>query len=232
LFIGNGTYSSGNFTTSGSGGNIGLGRALKLISSGTYNTGIGFNALYSVDTGSNNVGLGQGAGSIISGAGSDNLAIGSNAMGGNLGGNTGSFNIAVGASSLTSASFTGVGNTAVGRASGYYITSGTYNTFLGYNSGLNASQGATVTNSMALGNGTYTTADNQVVIGNTSVTQTLLQKGVGIGTSSPATALDIVGTTTIESGRNWVGYSVCYLATGALGHQTSAQLALLQCDPN
>jgi len=44
---------------------------------------------------------------------------------------------------------------------------------------------------MALGKGTYTTADNQVVIGNTSVTQTLLRGNVGIGTDSPTAKLDI-----------------------------------------
>jgi len=46
---------------------------------------------------------------------------------------------------------------------------------------------------MALGNGAYTTEDNQVVIGNTSVTQTLLNGNVGIGTTNPSEKLDVNG---------------------------------------
>jgi len=46
---------------------------------------------------------------------------------------------------------------------------------------------------MALGNGAYTTADNQVVIGNTSVTQTLLNGNVGIGTTASTNILSLGG---------------------------------------
>jgi hypothetical protein len=44
---------------------------------------------------------------------------------------------------------------------------------------------------MALGYGTYTTADNQVVIGNLNITQTLLRGNVGIGTTSPTDLLSL-----------------------------------------
>ena len=75
-------------------------------------------------------------------------------------------------------------NTASGYCAGYNITTGDSNTFLGYYAGRNASQLVSAQNSMALGNGTYTTANNQVVIGNTSVTQTLLNGNVAIGTTT------------------------------------------------
>lgn len=47
---------------------------------------------------------------------------------------------------------------------------------------------------------------------------------VGIGTSTPMSALDVYGTTTIETGRTHVGDLVCYLTDGALGHMTQAAL--------
>ena len=49
----------------------------------------------------------------------------------------------------------------------------------------------------------------------------VIQGKVGIGTSTPATTLVIVGTTTLSSGASYTNKVVCYLATGALGH----------CDP-
>ncbi len=66
-------------------------------------------------------------------------------------------------------------NVAVGHQAGRTITIGDSNTFLGYNAGYHASQLVSAQNSMALGANTYTTASNQVVIGDTSITQTILR---------------------------------------------------------
>jgi hypothetical protein len=73
---------------------------------------------------------------------------------------------------------TGANNTAFGNLAGHDITTGGTNTFVGYMAGDNASQKVDADNSMALGNGTWTTASNQVVIGNTSVTTMILRGAV------------------------------------------------------
>jgi hypothetical protein len=66
----------------------------------------------------------------------------------------------------------------------------TNSTFLGY--GANSSVDG-ITNSMALGNGAQVTASNQVVLGNSAVTKTLLNGNVGIGTTTPNSPLAVVG---------------------------------------
>jgi hypothetical protein len=81
-------------------------------------------------------------------------------------------------------------NTGAGAYAGYSITTGQQNCFLGYYAGYHASQKVDAINSMALGYGAYTTADNQVVIGNTDITETLLYGLVGIETT-PAAQLDV-----------------------------------------
>jgi hypothetical protein len=57
-------------------------------------------------------------------------------------------------------------NTAVGRAAGDTNTTGSYNTFIGYNADASANN---LTNATAIGNGAFVNASNKVVIGNTSV---------------------------------------------------------------
>lgn len=64
------------------------------------------------------------------------------------------------------------GNTFIGDGAGFTKTTGDYNTFIGYYAGRHASQLATAGNSMGIGNGAYTTASNQIVFGNSSVTDT------------------------------------------------------------
>jgi hypothetical protein len=85
-------------------------------------------------------------------------------------------------------------NVAIGANAGRSIVTGDSNTFLGNDAGYNASQLTSASNSMALGYGAYTTASNQVVIGNTSIAQTLLRGSVGIGTTTPYAKLSVTGT--------------------------------------
>jgi hypothetical protein len=85
-------------------------------------------------------------------------------------------------------------NTGIGGYAGASLTTGYLNTFLGFEAGYNAAQKVDAVNSMALGYGAYTTADNQVVIGNSSVTDVLIYGAVvidGGGLTVNETGLDV-----------------------------------------
>jgi len=154
------TYGTSNTFVGSGAGNFTL--------TGTNNVTLGLNNLANLTSGSQNVTLGASTGTNIS-SGSWNMLIGQSS------GNqitTQHANTAVGVNTLLSA--TSGNNTAIGYNSGRSMTSGSgANTFIGFQAGFNASQLATATNSMALGNGAFTTASNQIVFGNSSVTQIL-----------------------------------------------------------
>ena len=150
-------------------GNIGFGyQSLKGNTSGTYNTALGYNSLLANTTGSFNIGIGYYAlnGNTI---GVDNIAIGAQALQSNIGN---SHSIAMGYQS--SYITTGGQNVAIGYGSCYQVTTGSSNTFLGYFAGNNASQKIDAVNSMALGNSAFTTKSNQIVLGNASVVETVI----------------------------------------------------------
>lgn len=69
---------------------------------------------------------------------------------------------------------TGDDHTGVGHQAGLSLTGGNDSTFLGANAGNSGSQKVDAVNSMALGANTHTTADNQVVIGDSAVTEFVL----------------------------------------------------------
>jgi hypothetical protein len=97
-------------------------------------------------------------------SGASNTAVGREALKSLTGNNN---NTAVGYRALQLS--TADGNTAVGYQAGQAgtaITSGTYNTFLGYQA---QSNNNSYTNGMALGNGAVLTASNRIVLGNTSI---------------------------------------------------------------
>ena len=153
LFIGSG---SGNFTMGGTGDqggyNVGIGKGtLQANTIGNYNTANGMYSLY------------------LNTTGSSNTANGFSSLRSNT---TGNNNTANGYFSLYS-NTTGSNNTANGYNAGRSITTGGNNSFFGVDAGYHASQKVDATNSMALGYGAYTTASNQIVLGNGSITQIL-----------------------------------------------------------
>jgi hypothetical protein len=177
--------------------NFALGaNALLTNTTGEYNIAIGSSALLVNTTGVNNSAIGFSA-LLDNTTGEYNLAIGSSALEANTEGDfnvaigylalyvntTGNNNVAAGVIALYS-NTTGYNNVAAGFGAGRTIIDGNSNTFIGYEAGYHASQLSSAVNSMALGNGAYTTASNQVVIGNASVTQTLLRGNVLIGTAT------------------------------------------------
>lgn len=201
--------------------------SLNFNTSGTYNTGIGYYAGYSNRTGVGNVALGavslrdnyrlddmiaigrnsllvdtSGSGCIAIGKstlmsnynGGSNVAIGYNALQNT---NNGAKNVAIGYQAGYTATYSEK-NTLIGCFSGYSLTSSnSTNTFIGYSSGYNAGQKVNAVNSTAIGNEAYTTASNQVVIGNTSVTETILRGN----TKSGAFQSGVITQTIIDSTR-------------------------------
>jgi len=117
--------------------------ALKLLSSGAGNTGLGWYALFGDSTGSFNTGVGGGALDLNNGdsntavgaaalllntTGSGNTAVGTNALVHN---DTGTFNVAIGDDALDS-NVSGFHNIAVGGDAGFNIVAGSNNVYIGY----------------------------------------------------------------------------------------------------
>lgn len=178
------TDSSGNILCEISGNNVTtntiIGRnAGRYNTTGFYNSFFGRDAGYTNTTSGGNSFFGAYSGSANT-TGSNNCFYGAASGTANTTGNENSFfGRSVGLSNTT-----GSYNSSFGAYSGRTNTSGTYNSFFGYNAGYNANQLATAQNSMGLGNGSFTTRDNQVVIGNHSVVETQLRANVYVGSTS------------------------------------------------
>ena len=106
---------SGNATATGT-GNLAIGDgALAALTTGTGNDAIGLTALNKLTTGT------------------ENFAMGTNALASSV---TDYFSVAIGIAALAQLNGGGyVGNTAIGGNAGYTLTSGGYNTFIGYSTG-------------------------------------------------------------------------------------------------
>jgi trimeric autotransporter adhesin len=133
---------------------------------GYSNSAIGSVALYHNSSGSQNCVMGSGA-MYENTSGNSNVAIGYQSLYRN---NTGWGNTAIGMVALYNTNTaTGMRNTSVGYQSLYYNTTGSNNTALGTYSGTNSSF-PNLQNTTAIGYNTWTTASNQVRIGNIYVT--------------------------------------------------------------
>lgn len=182
----------GNTTATGATNTAEGYQAFASNTTGCCNVANGTQALFSNTQGCCNVASGQAA-LISNTTGSNNTADGYQALYENT---TGQYNTAIGIDAMTN-NTTGSNNTALGRAAGGSpgVTgnlTGSGNTFLGTatipgSSGLN--------NSTAIGNGAEVDISNAMVLGSISgVNGATNSTNVGIGTTSPAFALDVHGT--------------------------------------
>jgi prefoldin subunit 5 len=170
-------------------GNLGMGthvlHSLTLYTANTGNTGIGSDCLYSFTTGSANTAVGRlGLYSLVSGSGNTVEGFG----GGYL---------------ITS----GSNNTLIGALGGFSMITGTGNSFVGYQTGQHdnltdccffgrgaRSSSNGLTNAIAIGATATVATSNSMVLGN--------NVSVGIGTTSPAYPLDVVGVAGISINAN------------------------------
>lgn len=157
-------YNCLNANTSGN-YNTAIGHfVMSFNTTGSFNLAIGGQTLYNNISGVGNVGVGYYA-LLNNITGGSNTALGTNALEGNT---SGSDNVAIGKSTLN-LNETGFRNTAVGTTA-LYNSLGAYNTALGYDAGTNVTTG---TNLTLIGNNSEPssgTTQNQVTLGNNSVT--------------------------------------------------------------
>lgn len=179
--------------------------------SGTNNTSVGTNSLYANISGYHNTAIGvntlrydQGHSNTVVGymalsqslSTESNVAIGKYA----LYWSNADFNVAVGRSALVSAF--SADNVAIGYAAGNNIQYGYQNVIIG--SRTDASR-ADAVNQIAIGYATDGVADNTAVIGNNSISATILKGNLGLGTNTPTEKLHVVGNVLITGNLSALG---------------------------
>ena len=171
IFLGS---EAGNFTTTGLGKNIAIGRiTLQSLQGGVGNIAIGDACGFSITGGSSNMLFGEFSGNLIT-SGSQNCALGVSSL---RGVTTTSENTAIGFQALYST--TGSKNTGIGVNSSWTCSSGSKNTFIGEYSGA-----STDTIGGLLGVG-FTTGSNNTMLGqNTSTTSATGNYRTAIGSDS------------------------------------------------
>jgi hypothetical protein len=107
-------------------------------------------------------------------------------------------NTAIGWQSLFST--TANNNSALGYSSGLLLTTGFQNTFIGTFAGGVVGQKIDAANSTAIGYNSFTTKNNQVVLGNSGVTETVLRGKIQIDTPTTSAALYDILTRNTTSG--------------------------------
>lgn len=147
-------------------GNVGVGQdALRYNVNGHSNTAVGTQSLYFNNSIKNTAFGNYASRSNINGYA--NTSVGSAAL---INNQNGTLNTAVGGDSLWKLNG-GNKNAALGESSGSKLQTGNENTFLGQFSGVNDLQKIDANNSTAIGHNSYTDKDNQIVLGNESITE-------------------------------------------------------------
>lgn len=147
---------------------------LLLNVNGIRSTAVGVDALAASTEGISNTGVGYAAGQNIT---------------------TGDFNTALGSQSL-SALTSANNNTALGYQAGVAITTGTQNTALGSQCGPSGFF-PTLNNTIAIGYAVATRKDNQAILGNASITETVLRGNIVLD-SKTITDIGTTGAQTIN----------------------------------
>jgi hypothetical protein len=167
--------------------------ALRFNTTGFSNTAVGKNALLNNTTAIKNTAIGAGAMENTT-TGGFNTTVGEDSL---LHNTTGTNNVAMGWLAWSLAP-DGDNNVALGWSSGRTVSIGDNNIFIGTSTGYldslgAASQVATVNNSIVIGNFAYSTADNQMVLGNSDITTAFISGAItgtayGTGANTGTTA--------------------------------------------
>lgn len=205
-----GRLAMGKFT--GGSQNTAIGdTSLKNTTTGQSNSALGYDCGAGNVTGDWNVFVGAFCGGVTNDKGDFNVLVGPYAGDGPIGdyntfigsyagsgaATTGSTNVGIGKESFNGLT-SGSNNVGIGRQAGFTITTGTNNVFIGEVAGsATGVQKVDVTNSIAIGNGTYTTKNNQAVIGN-GITETILGGKVYCGSSVVIAVSEITPGTTSQ----------------------------------
>jgi hypothetical protein len=155
--------------------------------SNNYNIFMGFAAGKNNIKGTDNIAIGTSAGNSMS-TGNGNVVLGGNAFRNNT---TGTGNLALGTNALSSNSL-GYNNTAIGYNAGM-TNQGSGNIFLGYSAGI----GASGDNKLFIDNSTTSTP---LIWGDFDNDYLNINGKLGIGTTTPAQKLHVVGDARIDAG--------------------------------
>lgn len=173
------------FLTSTGDWNTALGTSAQREHSGTANTALGFAAMYQGQSDASRANVAVGYDSMIWSAGTGNVAVGY----ASLRSMRGQYNTAVGyfaGYNDDTPGLTGIDGIGLDTS----ITNNSYCVFLGYAAN---SAYRNITNSVAIGAYSQVTKSNQVVLGSSFITETLLRGKVGIGTTNPTVPADVQG---------------------------------------